>query len=48
MWITKEMAKDFEEGLVWNPRPTNFIQTLEDVSDALSAMGYSIEIKKRN
>ncbi len=40
------MVKDFEENITWNPSPTNLIQTLEDVSDALAQAGYVIEIKK--
>ena len=46
MWITKEMAKDFEDKCTWNPRISDLIGTLEDVSDALSQAGYVIEIKK--
>ncbi len=46
LWIDEKMAQDFEE-ITWNPSPTNFIQTLEDIQDALCAIGYSMEIKKR-
>lgn len=46
LYITKEMAKDFEEHCVWNPSPDNLINTIEAVSDALAMAGYSIEIKK--
>lgn len=46
MWITREMARDFEENITWNPLLTSFMETLEAISDALALAGYGIEINK--
>ncbi len=40
------MSKDFEEAM-WNPRITNLEGALEDVCDAMSSIGYKIEITKK-
>lgn len=48
MWITKEMQDDIDNKITWNPRATNWINTLEDISDALSIAGYKIEIIKES
>lgn len=46
MWITKEMQEDIDNRITWNPWATNWVSTLENISDALSIIGYSIEIKR--
>lgn len=45
MYISKEMAKDFEK-IIWVPWANGFISTLEYISDQLALIGYRIEIKK--
>lgn len=48
LYITKEMAKDFDENCLWNPSPDSLIGTLEQCQDALVMAGYTLEIKKVN
>ena len=40
------MINDIDTNITWNPRATSWINTLEDIADALALIGYDIEIKK--
>ncbi len=46
MWLTKEMIEDIDNKITWNPRPSNWLETLEEINDALAVAGYGMQITK--
>lgn len=46
MWITIKMSDDIDEKITWNPKLGTWLETLEDLHDALSEAGYRLDISK--